>query len=242
MDLSLFNKLPILGILRGITSDSIEPLTETAVSSGLYAIEITMNTPDAPGLISQMAKTADGRLAVGAGTVLTMDDLRSALDAGATFIVMPALIADVMDYCVKNSIPVFPGALTPQEIYNAWNAGATMVKVFPDPVTPSSTCALSPLIMPSLSCSMASGWSPVGLKSDVSLNFKDVSFESKNTLKKKIRVEQNTVSPFSDAGVDAGLNARLVQLTKGDLDNLSAGLLFNHDCDLIKRSIRLGDP
>ncbi len=131
MDLNRFKEIPLLGILRGITSKAIEPLTETVVSSGLYAIEITMNTPDAPGLISQMVKAADGRLAVGAGTVLTMDDLHSALDAGATFIVMPTLIPDVMDYCVKNSVPVFPGALTPQEIYNAWNAGATMVKVFP---------------------------------------------------------------------------------------------------------------
>jgi 2-dehydro-3-deoxyphosphogluconate aldolase/(4S)-4-hydroxy-2-oxoglutarate aldolase len=131
MDLNRFKEIPLLGILRGITSDSIVPLTETVVSSGLYAMEITMNTPDAPGLISKLAKAANGRLAVGAGTVLTMDDLHSALDAGATFIVMPTLIPDVMDYCTKNSISVFPGALTPQEIYNAWNAGATMVKVFP---------------------------------------------------------------------------------------------------------------
>jgi 2-dehydro-3-deoxyphosphogluconate aldolase/(4S)-4-hydroxy-2-oxoglutarate aldolase len=131
MDLSRFKEIPLLGILRGITSDSIDPLTETAVSSGLYAIEITMNTPDAPALIDRMVMAAGGRLAVGAGTVLTIDDLHSALDAGATFIVMPALIPDVMDYCVKNAIPVFPGALTPQEIYDAWNAGATMVKVFP---------------------------------------------------------------------------------------------------------------
>ncbi|MBI4825589.1 MAG: bifunctional 4-hydroxy-2-oxoglutarate aldolase/2-dehydro-3-deoxy-phosphogluconate aldolase [Nitrospirae bacterium] len=131
MDVNRFKELPILGILRGITSESVKPLTETAVSSGLKAIEITMNTPDAAGLISQMVRAADGRIAVGAGTVLSLKDLHSALDAGATFIVMPTLISDVMEYCVKNSIPVFPGALTPQEIYNAWNAGATMVKVFP---------------------------------------------------------------------------------------------------------------
>lgn len=131
MDVDRFKELPILGILRGITSESVVPITETVVSSGLKAIEITMNTPDATGLIKQMAKAADNRIAVGAGTVLSLKDLYSALDAGATFIVMPALIADVMTYCVKNSIPVFPGALTPQEIYNAWNAGATMVKVFP---------------------------------------------------------------------------------------------------------------
>jgi 2-dehydro-3-deoxyphosphogluconate aldolase/(4S)-4-hydroxy-2-oxoglutarate aldolase len=44
---------------------------------------------------------------------------------------MPALIREVVDHCTKNKIPVFPGAFTPQEVYDAWNAGATMVKVFP---------------------------------------------------------------------------------------------------------------
>jgi 2-dehydro-3-deoxyphosphogluconate aldolase/(4S)-4-hydroxy-2-oxoglutarate aldolase len=60
--------------------------------------------------------------------------LEIAVDAGATFIVTPVLVEDVMKYCVKNKIPVFPGALTPKEIYDAWNAGATMVKVFPSGV------------------------------------------------------------------------------------------------------------
>lgn len=131
MDIEKFKKRPVLGILRGIESDLLEPLTETVISSGLGAIEITMNTKGAGGLISKMARCAKGRITVGAGTVLDKDLLREALDAGATFIVMPVLIEDVIEYCVKNKIPVFPGALTPQEIYNAWNAGATMVKVFP---------------------------------------------------------------------------------------------------------------
>ena len=90
-----------------------------------------MNTAAASSLIRQMVKASDGRLVVGAGTVLTMGDLYSALDAGATFIVLPVLVPDVVEYCAKNSIPVFPGALTPQEISNAWRAGATMVQVFP---------------------------------------------------------------------------------------------------------------
>jgi 2-dehydro-3-deoxyphosphogluconate aldolase/(4S)-4-hydroxy-2-oxoglutarate aldolase len=131
MDINSFKKLPVLGILRGIEADEIEPIVETVVSAGLRTIEITMNTPGAPGLIKQMVKTAQKRLVTGAGTVLTMDDLHAALDAGATFIVLPTLVRDVVEHCAKNSIPVFPGALTPQEIYNAWNAGATMVKVFP---------------------------------------------------------------------------------------------------------------
>jgi 2-dehydro-3-deoxyphosphogluconate aldolase/(4S)-4-hydroxy-2-oxoglutarate aldolase len=60
-----------------------------------------------------------------------MQDLKLALKSGATFMVMPVLIPDVVKFCVKNRIPVFPGAFTPQEIYRAQDAGATMVKVFP---------------------------------------------------------------------------------------------------------------
>ena len=131
MKIEEFKKLPVMGILRGIEADIIEPLVETIVSSGLKTIEITMNTEGAPKLIQQMVKIADSRITIGAGTVLTMDDLKKALDSGATFVVLPTLVPDVVDYCVKKEIPVFPGALTPQEIYNAWNAGATMVKVFP---------------------------------------------------------------------------------------------------------------
>jgi 2-dehydro-3-deoxyphosphogluconate aldolase/(4S)-4-hydroxy-2-oxoglutarate aldolase len=131
LDINSFKKLPIIGILRGIEKDAIEPVVETAVSSGLRTIEITMNTPGASGLIKRMVGVSGNRLVIGAGTVLTMNDLHSALDAGATFIVLPVMVNDVVRYCAQNAIPVFPGALTPQEIYHAWNTGATMVKVFP---------------------------------------------------------------------------------------------------------------
>ncbi len=131
MDISQFKQLPILGIVRGIESDAIEPLVETVISAGLKTIEITMNTPGASDLIRQTVKAAQNRLTIGAGTVLTMDDLHAALHAGATFIVQPTLVKDVTAYCVEHSIPVFPGALTPNEIHNAWCAGATMVKIFP---------------------------------------------------------------------------------------------------------------
>ncbi len=120
-----------MGILRGVDKDSIIPLAECIVSSGLKTVEITMNAHGAPELIRVMVKAANNRFTVGAGTVLSMDDLHRALDSGATFIVSPVLIDDVLRYCVKNNICVFPGALTPQEIYKAVLLGATMVKVFP---------------------------------------------------------------------------------------------------------------
>jgi 2-dehydro-3-deoxyphosphogluconate aldolase/(4S)-4-hydroxy-2-oxoglutarate aldolase len=131
MDLARFKKKPLLGILRGISADCVEPVVETAAGCGLEAMEITMNTPEAARLISEAVQVSGRRLMIGAGTVLTMESLKSALDSGATFIVTPVLVDDVTAYCVKNNIPVFPGALTPSEIYQAWQAGAAMVKVFP---------------------------------------------------------------------------------------------------------------
>ncbi|MFC1592856.1 bifunctional 4-hydroxy-2-oxoglutarate aldolase/2-dehydro-3-deoxy-phosphogluconate aldolase [Candidatus Omnitrophota bacterium] len=131
MNLETFKKLLVIGILRGINLEIVEQLMETIIASGLKTVELTMNTRGAEQVIRRMVSVSAGRLFVGAGTVLSMDSLHSALDSGAAFIVMPVMVADVVEYCLINKIPVFPGALTPQEIYNAWSAGATMVKVFP---------------------------------------------------------------------------------------------------------------
>jgi len=131
MDVKEFEKLPVMGILCGAEPEEIEPLIEAVVSAGLRTMEITMNTAGAPKLIRLAVRAARGRLTIGAGTVLKGSDLRSALDGGATFIVLPTFVREVVEECLKEKIPVFPGALTPQEIHNAWRGGATMVKVFP---------------------------------------------------------------------------------------------------------------
>lgn len=131
MEVARFKKKPVMGIVRGVEPEQIEPLIEAVLAAGLETLEITMNTPHAGSLIQKAKKAGQSRLMLGAGTVLDRDSLKQALDSGATFIVTPVLIREVIEYCVKNKIPVFPGALTPQEIYNAWKEGATMVKVFP---------------------------------------------------------------------------------------------------------------
>ena len=131
MDVTKFKKLPVMGILRGIDLGSIEPLMECAIDAGLETVEITMNTYAACECIKKAVRSSGKRIMIGAGTVVDEKTLDDAIGAGATFIVMPVLVKSVVDKCVKNKIPVFPGALTPQEIFNAWNAGATMVKVFP---------------------------------------------------------------------------------------------------------------
>ncbi|PIQ86259.1 MAG: 2-dehydro-3-deoxyphosphogluconate aldolase [Candidatus Omnitrophica bacterium CG11_big_fil_rev_8_21_14_0_20_43_6] len=131
MDIAVFKQKPVLGILRGIPAALIEPLIETVVSAGLETLEITMNTPGAAELIRKAKKVSAKPLVLGAGTVLTQQELESALDSGASFIVLPVLVREIVEYCVKKKIPVFPGALTPQEIYQAHLLGATIVKVFP---------------------------------------------------------------------------------------------------------------
>ena len=131
MDVERFQRLPLMGILRGGDVSTVEPLVECVVAAGLETLEITMNTPDAAAMIARLRDAAGESLTVGAGTVLDRDDLDRALDAGATFIVAPVLVHDVVERCAERSVPIFPGALTPQEIYEADRAGATMVKVFP---------------------------------------------------------------------------------------------------------------
>lgn len=131
MDIQKFKELPLLGIIRGIEISMVKPLVDTVIASGMRTVEITMNTPNAKNIIAETVKNADNRLTVGAGTVLNMADLEAALEAGASFIVLPCCIPEIMRNCKENKIPVFPGALTPHEIHSAWNQGAAMVKVFP---------------------------------------------------------------------------------------------------------------
>ena len=131
MDLEKFRERPLLGILRGMGPSALEPVFETAIASGLRAIEITMNTEGAVSLIRKAVRGFGGRIMIGAGTVLTIAELRQALKAGATFIVSPVVVPEVVRYCVRSKIPVFPGALVPAQVYEAWQAGATMVKLFP---------------------------------------------------------------------------------------------------------------
>ncbi|MFH1552233.1 MAG: bifunctional 4-hydroxy-2-oxoglutarate aldolase/2-dehydro-3-deoxy-phosphogluconate aldolase [Candidatus Omnitrophota bacterium] len=131
MNIDRFKELPLMGIVRGLDIDDTEPLVEEIIASGLETIEITMNTSAAAGIISKAVAVSNGRIAVGAGTVLSGADLERAVDAGASFIVSPACVEEVIRPCREKAIPVFPGALTPQEVLEAWKKGATMVKVFP---------------------------------------------------------------------------------------------------------------
>ena len=127
----LFQKAPIVGIVRNVSLADVIRILPIFREAGLTTIEITMNTPGAEEIIRFALENESDGLNIGAGTVCTKDDLKLALDAGAQFIVTPIIDKKVIKYCVKKEIPIFPGAFTPTEIYNAWSLGANMVKIYP---------------------------------------------------------------------------------------------------------------
>ena len=126
-----FAKVPVIGIVRGLTFDEIMKILPVYISAGLTTIEITMNTASAKEIIRYAVDNYAGKLNIGAGTVCNEKDLKEAIQAGAQFIVTPILNSKVIKECVKTGIPIFPGAFTPTEIYQAWEQGASMVKVYP---------------------------------------------------------------------------------------------------------------
>ena len=99
------------------------------VDGGIRFVEITFSVPGAEEVIQRLCK--DERVAVGAGTVLSVGDARRALKAGASYIVSPHFDEDVVTYTKKEGIPAIPGAATPTEIYRAHSAGADIIKLFP---------------------------------------------------------------------------------------------------------------
>lgn len=127
----LFEQIPFVGIIRGTEKSKIKKILKEFQLAGLTTVEITLNTPDSFEIIRENVHSFGSSLNIGAGTVCTMTDLTLALKAGAQFIVSPILNPEIVTYCKEHNIPVFPGAFTPTEIYQAWELGATMVKVFP---------------------------------------------------------------------------------------------------------------
>lgn len=126
-----FEELPIIGIVRNIKAEDFERILQIYLHAGLTTIEVTMNTNGAESMIKKAKSVFGNKINIGAGTVCNLGDLQKAFDVGADFIVTPIVEKEVIEKCVSTNIPIFPGAFSITEIYNAWSLGATMVKVFP---------------------------------------------------------------------------------------------------------------
>lgn len=119
----------ISAILRTKDAKLAENAMRAAVTGGFRMIEFTLTTPGAFDLIAMFAKEND--LIVGAGTVLTTDDARRAVNAGARFIVSPITDGDIIDEAQRLEVVSVPGTVTPTEMVTAHRLGADFVKFFP---------------------------------------------------------------------------------------------------------------
>lgn len=116
-------------ILRTSKPDVGGPAMEAAVRGGFRVVEFTLTVPGAFELIQEFSKRAD--LAVGAGTVLNISDARRAVEAGACFIVSPVLDPRIIAEARAMNVAIIPGTHTPTEMWQAYQLGASLQKLFP---------------------------------------------------------------------------------------------------------------
>ena len=121
----------LVAILRGVTPADAVAVAEAVFAAGFDAVEVPYNSPDPLESIRRIRAAGPAHRRVGAGTVLTPDDVRRAADAGASLIVSPNTRADVVAETVRLGLASYPGAATPTEAFAALDAGARAIKLFP---------------------------------------------------------------------------------------------------------------
>lgn len=130
----IYHRLIAKGVIPVIRAESAAQamnIVEAVKAGGVETIEITMTVPGAIKVMEQIAERYGDHVVLGAGTVLDAETARAAILAGAEFVVGPSLNLGVIEVCHRYSKVVCPGALTPTEVVNAWEAGADIVKIFP---------------------------------------------------------------------------------------------------------------
>jgi 2-dehydro-3-deoxyphosphogluconate aldolase/(4S)-4-hydroxy-2-oxoglutarate aldolase len=128
--LEQFEKIGIIPVVVLNDAKDAEPLADALVRGGLPCAEVTFRTSAAEEAIRIMSKKFPQML-VGAGTVLTTEQVDRAVAAGAKFIVSPGLNPKVVTYCIERNIPITPGTQTPSEMEQALELGLDVVKFFP---------------------------------------------------------------------------------------------------------------
>lgn len=121
----------LVAILRGVTPADAVAVAEAIFDAGFHAVEVPYNSPDPLESVRRIRAAGPADRRVGAGTVLTPDQVRRAADAGASLIVSPNTRADVVAETVRLGLASYPGAATPTEAFVALDAGARAIKLFP---------------------------------------------------------------------------------------------------------------
>ena len=121
----------IVAVVRSESSASLVKVVQALAEGSVTAAEITFTVPDALEVIRQIRRVVGDAIVLGAGTVLDPETARTAMLAGAEYIVSPIVNLEVIRLCRRYDTVVMPGAFTPTEVLTAWEAGADVVKIFP---------------------------------------------------------------------------------------------------------------
>lgn len=125
------NQTGVVAILRGVEPSLLVPLGRALAAAGVGAIEITLNSEAALSGIAALQTKLGGKLPIGAGTVMTGEAARAAIEAGASFVLTPHLAEEPLAVCHEANIPAVIGVMTPSEMVRAYHLGCEMVKIFP---------------------------------------------------------------------------------------------------------------
>jgi 2-dehydro-3-deoxyphosphogluconate aldolase/(4S)-4-hydroxy-2-oxoglutarate aldolase len=119
----------VLPVLTIASVENARAIADGLLAGGLPIAEVTLRTDSALPALRVLADA--GGIAVGAGTVLSVDDAKRAVDAGATYLVSPGITPAVVDWCAANGVVLMPGVATPSEALAVRDAGIRIVKLFP---------------------------------------------------------------------------------------------------------------
>ncbi|MFD1251997.1 2-dehydro-3-deoxy-6-phosphogalactonate aldolase [Devosia equisanguinis] len=151
----------IIAILRGITPDEAVPVCAELVEAGITLIEVPLNSPDALTSISRAKAALGDRAEIGAGTVLSVEDVNAVNEAGGTFIVSPDTNAAVIGETVRLGLKSYPGVFSPSDAFTAIRSGATGLKFFPAEVLgPKGIKAMKAVLPPALPVYAVGGANP----------------------------------------------------------------------------------
>jgi 2-dehydro-3-deoxyphosphogluconate aldolase/(4S)-4-hydroxy-2-oxoglutarate aldolase len=126
---AVLREYPVIAVLRARDPRDYDAVVDMLTENGIRSIELTLSTPGTlahlPSLVGR------GGVEIGIGTITNVEQAQRAIDGGASYLVTPIIRLDVIELAVRQGVPIYPGGLTPTELFAGWEAGATAVKIFP---------------------------------------------------------------------------------------------------------------
>jgi len=128
---AIIKKYPVIAILRNLPLDITYDYVKSLIEGGIHCFEVASNTPHVLEQIHFLRETFQSEICIGAGTILTTEMAKDAVDAGAAFLLSPSTDQEVLKYCSANHIPLLPGVFSPADVSICISYGFNTLKLFP---------------------------------------------------------------------------------------------------------------